>query len=137
MDFSELDLGTLADEGMVIELYHPVTRAPLLTDEKEKITVTVLGKYSDMYQSLQRKSNDRRLNQRGGGRLKISAAELEAEATDLLANCITAWFGIELDSKPLDCNYANSMLLLEDRRYGWFREQIDDAVADDGNFIKK
>lgn len=137
MDFSELDVGSMADEGMVVELYHPTTRQPLLADDGEKTTVTVLGRYSDKYLSLQRKVQNRRLATQRGSRVKITAEEIEAETTDLLANCIKLWHGIKLDGVELDCNYANAKMLLEDRRFGWFREQIDEAINDDANFMKK
>jgi len=137
MDFSELDLGTTADGGKIVELFHPSTRQPLLTDDKEKITVTVLGRYSDKYMAMQRQINNRRLATQRGSRVKITSEEIEAETSDILANCIIAWHGVQLNGEMLECNYANARMLLEDRRFGWFREQIDDAVNDDANFMRE
>lgn len=139
MDLSTLDVSTKANQGATVEIYHPITRLPLTTEDGKKVTVTVLGRYSDVYVKNQRRATNRRLQQAGRGRggIKVNAEELEAEAVELLSNCITAWENVTVDGQVLECNQNNAKKILSDPRFAWFRDQVDEAVNDDSNFMSK
>ena len=118
MDLSALDVSSGSNAGKEVEILHPTKRTPLLTAEGEKITVIVIGKYSDEYQKHQRAVNNRRLAQRGG-RGKVTAEEIEAETIEMIARCIKGWKNVTLDGKMLECNYANAVKVLSDSRLAW------------------
>lgn len=135
MDLSNLDFATVSDQGAVIELYHPVTRAILRNEAGEPLTVTVVGENSERFQMSQRMITNRRLAAKG--KLRLTAEELEAEGIETLAKCVIAWTNIMVDGETLACTPANVIKVLKDRRFSWLRKQVDDAVTDEGNFIQR
>jgi len=135
VDLSSLDVASGSNQGREVEILHPVKRVPLISDDGEKITITIIGKYSDEYQKHQRAVQNRRLAQRGG-RGKITSEEIEAETIELIARCIKSWKNITLDGKMLECSYANAVKILSDSRLAWIREQLDEEINETGNFIK-
>ena len=131
-DLSSLDVVRSANDGVAIDILHPVTKEPL------GITITVLGADSAAFKKLATDQNRRRLakmEKQGGFKPSaVTQDERDEDAIELLAACTKAWNGVVLDAVTLECNRDNAMGLYE--RLPWLREQIDVAIGDRANFIK-
>ena len=131
MDLSTIDTTETANEGAVLELRGP-DDAPLFTKDGAPVTITLLGKDSDVYTRVVNANANRHLNQRGKPKRSIEGAK--AEGVSLLAKCTTAWSGIVVEGETLDCTYENAVKLYS--RFSWIMEQVDEFVADRANFTK-
>src|SRR4051812_44498472 len=87
MDLKTLDTSAAAEQGFELELSHPTNAAPL------GIFITVLGRDSDAYSSLQTAQTRKRLErmQKLNGRMTLSPDELERDAVELLAAVTKTW----------------------------------------------
>lgn len=137
-----MDLATLepTDDSVPFQLRHPTTNSPLFAqtddgkdDPSKPITINIIGKDSDVFRSRLRAITNRRLN--AGKKLKITAEEIEQEGVDTIAACITGWQNVMLDKAPFPYSASNAAQLL--RRLPWLQEQLDEAIGDRANFMKK
>lgn len=134
-DLSSLDTAAACDNPFKLELVHPVSKEPL------GCGVMVVGKDSATFKGHVRKKANERLRKqamhsRRGKDTEIPTIEqIEAEAIDLLVACTTGFWGdLVVDNEPLAFSPDNARRLYE--RFGWAREQVDEAVGDVENFIK-
>jgi hypothetical protein len=72
--------------------------------------------------------------QRTGGKLNLSAEEIEASALDLLIKCVEGW-AITLGGERPDCTEAKVREVFE--ALPWVREQVDAALGDAQAFLDK
>lgn len=131
MDFKNFDLTAAAEKGATLTLRHPTTDEDLLDAKGSPITITVLGNDSREF----RRKMDELTRQRQRKKGNVSLVEGERLAAELLASVTKAWSGIDWEGKPLECNYENATMLYRER--SWVRLQVDEFVADAGNFFKK
>ena len=135
-DLSQVDAAKGANAGFAVELIHPAKRTPILASDETKAWIKILGRHSDKYRKLRKQIDNRRLQQQGGrGKMKVTADELENESIDTLANLILDWNLPKVDGRILECTYGNAVRLLEDPRFQWIREQLDETLNDDANFM--
>ncbi len=135
-----MDLSTLEPikDAATYQIRHPVTNEPLVATPSSKdgkgepVTIDLLSADSDAFKSRQFAALNKRL--RTGKKPKLNAEDIDEEALDLIAACITGWRNIELDGKPYPFSADNAKALL--RRLPWLREQLDEAIADRANFIR-
>lgn len=131
MDLSQYD--TAKDEGAVMQLRHPGTDQPLL-DGEAPITITLISRDSNQFQSLQRKVTNRRLQRAGkAGKLKVSIEEIEEDSIDLLVAATKGWQGIEFKGSVLPYSPENARVLYE--ALPWVKEQVDAFINDRSNFL--
>jgi len=73
-----------------VTLYNPVTSEVLTNEDGSEMTITVHGPYSKKYKTIAHAQQNRRLQkaQRTGGKLNLSAEEIEAAGLDLLVKCV-------------------------------------------------
>lgn len=126
-DLSTFDTEEIANQGVELELLHPVTDEPF----DPSIKLTVLGIDSKEYKKASHAAQNRRLKRRRSGNLKIE--DFEEETLNCFARCIVSWENVEWDGKPLECNYQNAKMLLE--KFSWFREQVAAFMQDITNFL--
>lgn len=141
MDLKDLDTTQGAEQGFELELLHPVNAAPL------GIFITVLGRDSAAHAKLQNEQNRRRINraQKLGNKPTLSLEELERDAIELYATCTSSWHCVEkdgskkptllVDGKELECVHENAVKLYT--RFKWVCEQVDTAIVDRANFLKR
>ena len=128
------DIGTFK-ETIDVELMHPVTGEPLLNGDKSQMTITVHGPYSKLYKKIMHDQQNRRLMkaQRTGGKMNLTAEEIEASALDLLVRCTTDWnVTLEGDDKTKFSSEAVRETYIE---LPWVREQVDAVIADTRAFL--
>ena len=130
-----MNIGTTKETTDVV-LYNPVNSEILLNDDNSEMTITVHGPYSSKYKSISHNQQNRRLMkaQRTGGKLNLTAEEIEASALDLLVKCVDGW-NITLGGETPDCTEAKVREVFED--LPWVREQVESALGDAQAFLDK
>lgn len=128
MDLKNLDMRAAAEAGATMTLRHPVTDEDLMDGKGKPVTITVLGSDSREFRRKVDEVNRTRQRKRGN----LSLAESERTAAELLASVTKAWSGIEWDGKVLECTTENAEMLYRER--SWVRQQVDEFVAEAGNF---
>lgn len=118
-----------------VEIVHPATGEVLLNDDGTPMTITVYGPYSSTYKSVSHAQQNKRLMkaQRTGGKLNLSAEEIEASSLDLLVKCTADW-NITLDDKPEDFSQDKAREVYKE--YPWVRDQIDAVFGDTRAFLE-
>lgn len=119
-----------------VTLYNPVTSEVLTNEDGSEMTVTVHGPYSKKYKTISHAQQNRRLQkaQRTGGKLNLSAEEIEAAGLDLLVKCVSGW-NITLNGEKPDCTEAKVRDVFTEMP--WVREQVDSALGDVQAFLSK
>ena len=117
-----------------VELVHPVTGEALLNADKTQMTITVHGPYSSRYKKIMHEQQNKRLAKatRTGGRMNLSAEELEAGALDLIVKCVEDW-NITLTDKPEPFSEAKVREVFG--KLPWVKEQVDAAFGDTRAFL--
>lgn len=130
-----MNIGTTKETTDVV-LYNPVNSEILTNEDGSEMTITVCGPYSKKYKSISHAQQNRRLMkaQRTGGKLNLTAEEIEASALDLLVKCIESW-NITVGGKQPDCKESKVRELFE--QLPWVREQVESALGDTQAFLDK
>ncbi len=128
MDFSTLNLTQYADTGARFVPTHPVTGEDL------PVEIWLKGADSELWQTEERKYNDKRLKDmtKRGKLPDLTSEELDERGIRLLAAVTVRWAGIEWEGKPVDCSPQNARFIY--RNLKWLREQVDAFVGDRANF---
>lgn len=119
-----------------VTLYNPITSELLTNEDGSEMTITVHGPYSKKYKSIAHAQQNRRLQkaQRTGGKLNLSAEEIEAAGLDLLVKCVDGW-DITLGGEKPEATEAKVREVFTD--LPWVREQVDAALGDAQAFLGK
>lgn len=135
MDLGKLDTRSAADEGAFLHLRHPKTDAPLHDEATgEPVGITLLGKDSSVYRSIERSQANRRLERLGRtGGAPLTADEIEANTLELLVGCTKNLHHIVL-GEPLTFSPANAKKLYT-AGPPWIREQVDVFIGTRANFL--
>lgn len=132
MDLSQLDV----QEGCsTLVLRHPVTDEPLIDEEtKEEVSIDLLGVESKKMQSVQHRLANARLSKgMKGGKLKITAEQLEASSLDLLTEATVGWKHIKVDGNKPPCTSENIRMVY--KRFPFVVEQVDEFITDRANHL--
>jgi len=125
-----LDSLSSADTSVFMPLVHPKTGEVILTPDGGEMGITLYGKDSDIYRKAQRDITNRRLSKKTNATL--TAERLEAEANEVLARCTTKW-NIVYEGEAIECNFSNAKKVYTS--LPWVKEQVDEFVAERGNFL--
>ena len=128
-----MNIGT-AKETSDITLYNPVNSEIHTNDDKSEMTITVHGPSSKKYKTISHAQQNRRLMkaQRTGGKMNLTAEEIESSALDLLVKCVDGW-SITLGGEKPKCTEAKVREVFE--ALPWVREQVDAALGDAQAFL--
>lgn len=133
VDLAALDTVKGANEGFDVDIYNPATNEDL------GIKIRVLGKDSDEFQKVSRAQSKKRMAKisKGGFRNQssIPVEEIEQDGIELLAACTRGWSGVVIEGKEIPYNQPAAVDLYT--RFPWIREQVDTAIGDRANFIKR
>jgi hypothetical protein len=127
------DIGVVKDTTDV-ELVHPKTGEILTNDDGTPMTITVYGPYSSTYKAITHAQQNKRLMkaQRMGGKMSLTAEELEASTMDLLVKCTADW-KITLDTEPETFSEDKARDVYA--KHPWVREQVDAVFGDTRAFL--
>lgn len=129
------DIGKV-QETTDVELVHPKTGEVLTNDDGSAMVITVYGPYSSHYKSVNHAQQNKRLMkaQRMGGKMNLTAEELEASALDLLVKCTAGWkITLEDDGGLEEFSEAKAREVYTD--LPWVRDQIEAAFGDSRSFL--
>lgn len=146
MDLSKLNTVEGANQGFELRLCDPATNDDL------DIYITVLGRDSDEYRTLSNTQQQKRISKMSrSGTFKagaVSTQEFERDALELLAAVTKSWRQVvkegdqskelttlTVNGEELVFSKANAMRLYKE--YPWVKEQVDAAVVDRANFLKR
>jgi len=141
IDLASFDTATPCDAGAEIELLHPVSGTPI------GIFITVLGRYSKVFiDHTRRNSNEylrkaQMLKKRGKEEETPTVEKFEEKSIDLLVACTVGWRTgdkkvITFEGKDYEFSPANAAMLYSSPKLAWIRTQVDEGIADLGNFMK-
>jgi len=117
-----------------VELVHPMSGEVLTNDDGSSMTITVYGPYSDFYKKTMHAQQNKRLAkaQRMGGKMNLTAEELEAGALDLLVKCTKGW-KITLD-EGLE-KFSEAKVREVYAELPWVRDQVEAVMGDTRAFL--
>lgn len=132
--FSALELPVEQASRLIV--VHPVSRQPLRDKDGKEAFVDLFSADSEVARKHQRSIARRRLASRGRG--KITPEELEAEAVELLSALTAGWRLIDFDGNAVEIEFSQESAreLYASPGMTWLREQVDEFVADRGNFSR-
>ena len=126
-----MDISTLIPSERIIDIKHPVK------DENLGIRVNIISLNDEKMKQIRRKFINKRIELEKKGK-SFRADDIESNEIDLLVACITGWdwYGEDITfngSKP-DFNEANVRNVLN--TFGWFKDQVSEAVGDEKAFFQ-
>lgn len=133
-DLKNLDVSKAADKAATMHLVDPVEGGFLYADDdtqKKPMTIDLLGSDSKKFRAAVSKQQ-RKAARRGRGSPDL--AQQERNAAELFAAVTTGWKNMLLGGQELEFSQENAMKLYVD--YPWIRAQIDEFIADRGNYFK-
>lgn len=135
MDFSEIDLVAASTAGADCHIEHPVTGELLYykneKGEEKPIIIRVYGQDSKQFRAAVSADAEKSAS----SRQKVTANKAQESATNLLAQMVISWEGIEWEQKPLKCTFENVRMFLT--KFPPIRYQLDQFIADRANFFSK
>jgi hypothetical protein len=134
LDLSTLDTVKASEDGVPLEVRHPITGAVLANGSGGPVMLILAGADSDKAKRADRATVNRRLKMTGRRSMTMTAEELDADALEILAACTLGWSGFELDGQELECNPQNAKRLYA--QFPWLREQAEAFRQDRSNFLR-
>lgn len=130
-----MNIGTTKETTDIV-LYNPVNSEILTNEDGSEMTITVHGPYSKKYKAISHAQQNRRLQkaQRTGGKLNLTAEEIEASAMDLLVKCVDKW-NITINGEKPEVTEAKVREVFE--TLPWVKEQVDAGMGDAQAFLGK
>lgn len=118
-----------------VMLTHPVTGDPIYNADGSQMSITIHGPYSKRYKQISHEQQNRRLikAQRSGGKMNLTAEDLESSALDLLVKCVEGW-NVSLGAKPEA--FTGEAVVKVFTEMPWVREQVDAAFGDTKAFLE-
>ena len=134
MDLSKFNVEKMAESGADLVLEHPSTGEELISEDKSKVTIKLLGTDSKAYRNKNREFQRGRIAKLARTRSKkIDYTVSDEEACEILVACTLGWENIELDGEILEFSPENAYQLYMDHL--WIREQVDLFIGDRANFF--
>lgn len=122
-------------ETTEVILYHPVTSEVLTNEDGSNMTITVHGPYSKKYKAIAHAQQNRRLAKaQRGGKMTLSAEEIENSAMELLVQCVEDWTITLGGTKPKATEAKVREVFTQ---LPWVKDQVDAALGDTQAFLEK
>lgn len=132
MDLSLLNTVKRADEGVAMQLRHPLTRALLVHEgDGRPVTITLAGQDAKRVRHAQRELITQRAKDLKRRYFPDGDAD-ERDVIEVIAKATLAWDIIVDGAKP-ECTFEEARNLY--RAYPWIVEQADAFIFDRANFL--
>lgn len=129
-DLADYDTTQGSEQGFEL------TIADLKSGAPTSMKITVMGADCDAYRDRQRAFQRARVDRMNKARrMSVTPEEIEAEALELLVEVTTGWSGFQVGGAALPFTRDNVRMVY--KRFGWIREQVDQAVGDRANFLPR
>lgn len=123
---------SLADEGVEMQVQHPVTGEPI-----DGMYIKLAGVDSEPYRKAEREMRSRHLRRMQQGRNKQwTPEEMDRENVMLLSAVTLGWRGFRKDGQEYAYSPDNVRDLYSNPLYKWLVKQVEDFVNDRAVFIK-
>lgn len=100
-------------------------------DPTKPVSITVVGTYSATYRRASEAQRDRNIKRRN---FHLDGDQLDQQALELVAACITAWDGFTANGEAYPLTKPNAVQLL--RAFPWIRQQVEAAMNDHSLFFR-
>lgn len=136
MDLSQFSTAKLSEEGSVLKILDEYGE-PLVAENGEFVTITLLGRDGEKYQKHLLSRQDRRLKdlQRGKKYTPPTSTEMHEEELERSALCTVAWTNIDKGGEEYPCTYENALALYRSNKY--VADQVESFISDRSNFFTK
>lgn len=126
-------LGVSVEAPVRMDIYNPVTRQPLRNAETgETAYIDVLSSASKEGRAHERAVTDQII--RLGNRARLTADQIEANATEKAAKLTRGWSLVTLYGQPIDVPYSEMEARELYTAQPWVRDQVLSFADDLGNF---
>jgi hypothetical protein len=133
MDLANIENSYNPNDGFAVELSGP-DEAPLMNEDGSRMTITVLGADSDAAVKARNASVNKHLAK--GARAKVTAESSQADGASYLAKLTVGW-NITMGGQKPAFSQDEAQKLYLNPRLAFIREQVDAAIAERSNFLKK
>ena len=120
-------------------LIHPRTLEPMGDDKTGFASISLHSPSSEVMQKHDRLAQQRMSKQLMAGRKMrdLPGEFLVDQTTARYVAHIATWDNLDVGTKgtPLPCTAENKVMLVTNPKYGWIRTQIDEFLANEGNFL--
>lgn len=133
-DIGRLETLTKSEQGVKMELIHPVSMSQVLRADSAPVTITLLGANSEAFREAQRQVQDRRAARVAKG-AKTSSDDVRSEDFHILMACTVDWTFDQLDGQPFPYSRDNCRKFWSDRRFDWIFRAAIIFIVQEGNFL--
>lgn len=126
--------GVTQSDSAKLKLRHPITREPIIDDDKVQAFIELWSQDAEPYKERVRKKYDDRLAHAASEPVAQTSQRIEDDQLDLLIFAVKDW-NLSLDDGPFPPTEANVRKLFKDPRFGWVREQADSFFNARASFI--
>lgn len=123
-DIAQLDVGSCAEKGALLELRHPVSHELL------GVRIWLQGADAPSYRQVVRRQIDQQITE---GKADLSADEMEGRHVARLAAATLKWENVTYHGQSLDCSSENARKIYREQL--WIREQVARFVEDRSCFL--
>lgn len=127
MDLSKLNTAQLSDEGVEMQLRHPVN------GELLDCWITLCGQDSRVHRQKRKEIRSKAMKQK----IEDAVEASEQHAMDLRIASTLGWRGLEIDGKEFKYSADNAVKLYSDPGFDWLVNQVDRFMGDRANFLPK
>jgi len=135
-DLLQLDTLTLAEQGVAMPIIDLRTNRVMINDDGSEVTITLLGRHSEVFRTTTRQIQEKRLEMRQEGKT-VDADHLEKEDIITLIACTRNWTIKKLGPEEFPCTPPNIRRLWTDKRFRSLRETAIAFIMGDANFLPK
>jgi hypothetical protein len=118
-----------------VKLVNPEDGEFLRNDDGTVMTITIHGPYSKRYKQVSNEQQNNRLvrAQRTGGKMSLTAEEIEASSLELLVRCTESWnITVDNDIEPFSEDRVREIYTI----YPWIREEVEMVFNDTRAFLQ-
>jgi len=133
-DIALFDTRSRSESGVDFPILNPKSGLPFLDNEGKPVTITLLGRNSDAFRSVQREAQKREADRQARGVVRDDE-EQRREVFDYLVAITKGWSFDALSGEPFAFNPANVRRLWIDGRWEWLRTQMFNHCLQEGNFL--
>lgn len=139
-DMADFDTLTHSEAGMPMAVLNPRSKRPVLNDDGNAVTITLLGRQSEVFRSTVKMLTTRQAEtaaaaQASGNALPDAQTVRDSENTELLIACTRNWTFQRLDGEDFPCTPINVSKFWNDRRFSLIREAALNFMLTDINFL--
>ena len=134
MDLSIFNVEKMAEMGADLELLDPVDE-PLLDDNKNPVTIKLLGTDSRAWRNHNKDVQRKRIAQMVTRKKKnIDYTSTDEEVCEMLSICTVGWSGVGGEDGDIEFSQEAAFELYLSQI--WIREQVNEFIGDRANFFK-